>query len=67
MTQGGAIVKALAHGSQTTRELFDRLAAGGMTLKKPVYVTALLPRLVKKGQVERTKDGKIRLVANAPA
>ena len=59
MTQQAAILKALEHGAQTTREIYDRLRAGGLTLKKPTYVTALLPRL--RERVERIEGNKIQL------
>lgn len=64
LTQREAIIKALkVYGPQTSRELFERLNAGGMAFKKPTYITALLPRL--KDSVERTNDGKkLRSVAN---
>jgi len=60
LSQKNAVLKALQDGPQTTRELFERLNAGGQSFKKPVYVTAMLGRL--KDKVERTEDGKkIRL------
>lgn len=60
MTQHAAILKALElYGPQTTRELFERLNAGGMAFKKRVYITAILGRL--KDVVERTPDNKIKL------
>lgn len=59
MTQKAAIVKALQHGPQTTREIFTRLTAGGLPIKSPLYITALLGRL--KDKVERGSDKKLRL------
>ena len=60
MTQHAAILKALElYGPQTTRELYIRLNSGGMSFKKPTYISALLARL--KNVVERTTDNRIRL------
>jgi len=61
MTQKAAILKALEHGPQTTREIFNRLNVGGLPMKSPLYVTALLGRL--KDKVERGPDKKLRLKA----
>jgi hypothetical protein len=60
MTQHAAILRALeVYGPQTTKELFNRLNAGGMAFKKPVYISAILGRL--KDVVERTPDNRIKL------
>jgi hypothetical protein len=59
LTQREAIIKALSHGPQTTREIYNRIIAGGLEIKKPTYITALLPRI--KNQVERDDQGRVRL------
>jgi hypothetical protein len=60
LTQHAAILKALEmFGPQTTRELFNRLNAGGMAFKKPIYVSSILGRL--KDVVERTPDKRVKL------
>lgn len=59
LTQSGAVLKALEHGPQTTREIFDRLTAAGLKLSNRVYVTALLGRI--RDKIERDEDGKVRL------
>lgn len=61
MTQRQAILVALRkHGPQTTRELFDKLSAGGMQFKKPTYITALLPRM--RDLVSRDEKGRLQLI-----
>ena len=60
MTQHAAIFKALElYGPQTTKELFNRLNSGGMTFKKPVYISAIAGRF--KDVVERTQDNRLKL------
>jgi len=64
MTQHAAILKALElYGPQTTRELYVRLNSGGMSFKKPTYISSLLARL--KNVVERTSDNRIKLKISA--
>ena len=55
-TQTAAVIKALARGPQTTRQLYQLLNHNGQSFRKATYITALLPRL--KDKVERTADGK---------
>jgi hypothetical protein len=59
MTQTDAILKVLATGPKTTREMFTVLNAGGQSFKKVSYITAVLGRL--KDQVERQPDGRVAL------
>jgi hypothetical protein len=64
MTQHASILKALElYGPQTTRELYIRLNSGGMSFKKPVYISSLLARL--KNVVERTDDNRVKLKISA--
>ncbi len=66
MTQRQAILSALRqHVPQTTRELFNRLSAGGMQLKKPTYITALLPRM--RDLVTRDEKGRVCLIEGVTA
>jgi len=59
MTQKSAILSALQAGPLTTRELWVKLSEGGIHLKKPVYVTALIGRL--RSEIERRDDGRLQL------
>lgn len=64
MRQAEAIIHALKkHGPQTTKEIFHRLNAGGMSFKKVAYVTAILARFRDKW--ERLPDDKISLKQSA--
>lgn len=66
LTQLQSVVKALeVYGAQTTRQIFERLNAGGQQIKRPTYITAMLPRL--KDKIERTDGGKkIKLKESPP-
>ena len=59
MTQQQAIIAALKQGPLSTRDLFERLNAGGKHFRKPVYVTAVVGRM--KDKLERTENGKLAL------
>jgi hypothetical protein len=60
MKQAEAIIHALkTYGPQTTKQLFERLNAGGLSFKKVAYVTAILARF--KDKWDRAADGKISL------
>jgi hypothetical protein len=60
MTQPAAIMKALAHGPQTSRELLDRLGAGGCHFKNLTYLLAVVSRM--KDRLHRREDGKLELL-----
>jgi hypothetical protein len=60
MTQTDAILKVLASGPKTTREMFATLNAGGQSFKKVSYITAVLGRL--KDRVTRLPDGRVQLI-----